>query len=488
MLFIESKFSNQAIDRARRLQLLEKLQEKGLIPLIRSTRLNCYELALLGPDRAAEMERALANWTESEDGDIYTRGDIFCFEDFVLYLIFNDEQDNLEGTRAGIVYEAGTTEPLKKLEAFCRNVRDAYETLRSASANAPSEDDAMAETDDGAIEWRSQEKGRGKDENQSWRIRFSSAGNGDSSLSVQEEVSSDQMRAAVVLEDAAARRFLRRVSEAHMDNRAAEFLAEEASEASDEALIGRLADAKLLRREVLVSCRKKGRPLFRLPSPDTLAMVTASNALCSECGVSIADEKIEDLIVPTESAAAMLEDVLWLTNRMRIVLRNLGIPENQMATENVHGESESRMIVTLNDELFLFVLREGDFTASNLRRVFDQQMETNASHLVIVAAGKIDEEARVRLREHAHRRTRSGNDLELILAEGVEAATAELQQSFERVAQKSLTRELAALDTSLGLSAGYLIATRFRLMQRAGALTDLAESAIGAIAGSLREI
>ena len=49
-------------------------------------------------------------------------------------------------------------------------------------------------------------------------------------------------------------------------------------------------------------------------------------------------------------------------------------------------------------------------------------------------------------------------------------------------------RELYELDASAGFSVGYALAARFRLMQREGALQDLAASAAGAVAGSLREI
>jgi hypothetical protein len=66
-------------------------------------------------------------------------------------------------------------------------------------------------------------------------------------------------------------------------------------------------------------------------------------------------------------------------------------------------------------------------------------------------------------------------------------ASDELRLAFERVSQKVLAGELSHLDASLGLSVGFIIATRFRLMRHAGALKDLAESAVGALAGSLRE-
>jgi hypothetical protein len=138
------------------------------------------------------------------------------------------------------------------------------------------------------------------------------------------------------------------------------------------------------------------------------------------------------------------------------------------------------------NEPFLLVMRDGDVSVAQARHALARQVETEAAHLVVVASGRIQDEARERLREHARRRLRGGSDVEVILIEGVDA-TAELRLAFERVSQKALAGELSALDASLGLSVGFIIATRFRLMQHAGALQDLAESAVGALAGSLRE-
>jgi hypothetical protein len=70
----------------------------------------------------------------------------------------------------------------------------------------------------------------------------------------------------------------------------------------------------------------------------------------------------------------------------------------------------------------------------------------------------------------------------------MDAAPGELQHAFERATQRALAAELCELDASLGFSAGYMVATRFRLMQREDALKDLTEEGVGALAGSLREI
>src|SRR5207248_2491212 len=246
-------------------------------------------------------------------------------------------------------------------------------------------------------------------------------------------------RAVEILEDAGARALLQSLSEARADGRVAEMLAV-GGEPDEQALVARLAAAGLVRREVQVSCRKSGRSLFRLPSPDALAIVTASNAVCSECGAAVADERAEELVTPTQLASTMLKDGAWLLSSLRSMLGALGIPERETASRPANEEGEA---------------------------------QAHASRLVVVATGKIQDEARARLREHARRRSRAGSETEVVFIEGLDSASTELRRAVERVSQEALARELYELDSSAGFNVGYALAARFRLAQRKGALRDL---------------
>jgi hypothetical protein len=147
------------------------------------------------------------------------------------------------------------------------------------------------------------------------------------------------------------------------------------------------------------------------------------------------------------------------------------------------------MLARISGEPFLFVLRDGDFTGAHARRAVEAESEAQATRMVVVAAGKVHDEARTRLREHARRRSRSGSETEVVFVEGLDGAAEELRPLVERVAQDALTRELYELEADAGFDVGYALAARFRLAQqrRDGALQDLAASAAGALAGSLRE-
>jgi hypothetical protein len=162
-----------------------------------------------------------------------------------------------------------------------------------------------------------------------------------------------------------------------------------------------------------------------------------------------------------------LENGAWLVNRLRIILRELGVPDSEVALEPPTGEGEARLMVNLCGEPFLLVLRDGDLTPAFARRAVDTKINTAARHLVVVVTGTVHNEGRLSLMNFARRLTRNGSDFELIIGEGIGAAASELQRAFERVSQKVLAEQLCELDDSLGSSAALLLTIRFQLLRQA---------------------
>ena len=60
MLFIETRRAAYATDDATRLTILERLQEKGLVPVVRSARLHAFETALAGPELTTIVSKVQA--------------------------------------------------------------------------------------------------------------------------------------------------------------------------------------------------------------------------------------------------------------------------------------------------------------------------------------------------------------------------------------------------------------------------------------------
>lgn len=469
MLLLASKILEHELNPEGRLRLLEKLQESGFTPLIRSARLSCFEQALADAMQVEEMERLIADSTDSNAQPPYVRGDIFCFADHLFFLLFGGHEGETARMRAGVVYERRTAEPLRKLNFFCQTIS----LCMGDSAPSGDDDDVGA----GALAlWR-----------QDWPAvqdgfrRFVVKQDPDTLSAVAcRENSRERVRASLLLEDGETRAFLRRAKEAYAEGYPVISAGEAAGLA--ELAADKLSEAGLLRREVLVSCRKSGHTLFSLPSADALAVVTISQARCSECGTAIADEKVEEVLAPTQFSHVLLEDGAWLVNRLHCILRELGISESEIAVEPPAGDGEARIMARVCDESFLVVMRDGDLTPAFARRAINTKLETDARHLLIVATGKIHNEGRESLLSFASRVARGGSDFELIITDGPEAAAAELRRAFERVSHKALAEQLCVLDASLGLSVPRFIETRFRMLESNGA------TALPAPADSGREL
>lgn len=456
MLFLASRVLSHELNNEERLRLLEKLEEMEMLPLIRSTRLSCYEMALASLGQTGEMERLIAAHANLDSQTPYVRGDIFCFDDYVFFLVFDDPEYGAKGMRAGIVYERRTAEPLRKLDSFCH-------TVSLSLANGGHEikgSNGEAETTQ-LMTWS-----HNLSDVHKGFIRFIARQDADSLYTfARTEAALQRMRAAELLDDSYTRNFLHCLKEASGEGYSLGLSTALGTNTPAEFSVNKLVEVGLLEREVLVSCRQTEHTLFSLPSSDALAAITVSEAKCSECGAKIVDEKIEEAVVPTTLAAGLLNDGAWLVNRLYAILRQFGVPESEIAIEPPTGEGEARMMVNVCDEPFLLVLRDGDLTPAFARRAVDIKIGTEARHLVIIVTGAIHNEGRRHLLNFAKRLTRRGTDFELIIGDGVGHAASELQRAFKRVSQKVLVEQLCELDDSLGISVAQLLTTRFQILR-----------------------
>ncbi|MDQ3906900.1 MAG: hypothetical protein M3268_01010, partial [Acidobacteriota bacterium] len=468
---------------------LDALAAKGPTPLIRSARRRLFQM--LAPQRgpkAEELERECAAGQESAGGAPYTPGELFCAGDCVFFVSFGARA--AVGLSAGIIYSIETAEPLARLERFCRDVR---ETLLSINADAAKEDRASdradasdhgrASTDDTApvdktahVEIVTDDATGGSSVESSalpaWEPRGVSSSQGLARFIAIQPTdfavvarckggARGYVRATELMESREVRAFLRRVQEMRREGYSARRLFAEADALG--VPLERLAEAGLLEREVRVSCRKSGHALFDLPTADSLAAITISKAKCSLCAAPVVDEVVEETINPTWLAVALLEDGWWLANRVHQIVRALGVPESEIASGPASTHGESYLAAEVCGTSFLFVTRDGDLTPAFARRVSETVAQTEAAHLVAVVTGAVEDEGRLRLYEFAWRRARDGHDLDITLAEGLDAAHAEIERAFERAIRRELSRRLYALDSPLGFGASDFVLDWFRL-------------------------
>ncbi len=466
MLFIRSNNLPVFLDECGRLRLLDALAARELTPLIRSARRRRFELltaSYAGADFAKpdeELERECAAARGGAGGGAFTPGELFTAGDCVLFLVFGEGA--AEGVCAGIAYNIATTEPLAKLERFCRRVRESLTEIEETGGATRDE-----ETDAARWETRPGPAPRGL-------ARFIAIQPTDFAVAARVRGGARAlMRASELMEDQGVRTFLRRVQEMRREGYSPRRLFAEAGalrgNSGGGVSVERMFDAGLLEREVRVSCRKSGHALFDLPSPDSLAAITISKAKCSLCAAPVADEVVEETISPTWLAVSLLEDGGWLSNRVYKIVRSLGVPDSEIASGPASPHGESYMAADVCGNSFLFVTRDGDLTPTFSRRVAETIAETETTHLVVVITGAVEDEGRLRLYEFAWRRARGGQDLNITLVEGLDRARAEIERAFERALRHELSRRLSTLDAALGFGASNFVLDWFKLACAAAA-------------------
>jgi hypothetical protein len=517
MLFIQSNSLSLSLIEGERLRLLDALASRGHTPLVRAARRRCFELLVSGVGDSASVESAsaklehhyIAQRESQPRGVAYTPGELFCASDCVFFIEFGARTQ--DGLNAGIVYSVETAEPLLKLDRFCRDVREsliriekddveksvveksvgikkgeegaandertaADATLNTAmnaaaSATTGTTSDATPDTMAGATEatydlpcWKS----RGGSSSQGL-ARFIAIQPTDFAVVAKcKGGARGFLRATELMEQRSVRLFLRRVQEMRREGYSARRLFAEAN-ALGVVSVEQMLGAGLLEREVRVSCRKSGHALFDLPTPDSLAAITISKAKCSLCAAPVADEVVEETINPTWLAVALLEDGSWLNNRVYKIIRALGVPDSEIASGPASPHGESYLAAEVCGNSFLFVTRDGDLTPGFSRRISETVAQTEATHLVVVVTGSVEDEGRLRLYEFAWRRARDGQDLDTALVEGLSNARAEIERAFERAVHRELSRRLFTLDAALGFNASNFVLDWFKLMKTAGA-------------------
>jgi hypothetical protein len=478
MLFIQSNNLAFFLAEGARLRLLDALKKRGLTPLIRTARRRRFELLVPEVGDAALVEAAVAefereclsqreasNQTETGGAMPYTTGEIFCAGDAVLYLTFGASAER--GVTTGIVYSVDTAEPLTKLDRFCRDVREALIKTGGETGERREGGEASEEELSELPCWKTRTT-----RSPQGLARFIAIQPTDFAVAAKLKGGAREFtRASELLEEGTVRQFLRRVQVMRREGYSPRRLFAEATTLRGGVSVERMLEAGLLEREIRVSCRKSGHALFDLPTPDSLAAITISKAKCSLCAAPVADEVVEETINPTWLAVSLLEDGGWLNNRVYKIIRALGVPESEIATGPASTHGESYLAADVCGNSYLFVTRDGDLTPAFSRRIVETVAETEATHLVVVLTGKIEDEGRLRLYEFAWRRARDGQDLDTTLIEDLDGARAQIERSFERAVHRQLSQHLFALDAALGFSASNFVLDWFKLKHASAART-----------------
>ncbi|HYN16034.1 MAG TPA: hypothetical protein VES66_09650 [Terriglobales bacterium] len=122
-----------------------------------------------------------------------------------------------------------------------------------------------------------------------------------------------------------------------------------------------LENAGLVSTNYVVICKRTSNQVARLLSKDKVAEIAKLGVSCS-CGNQIANERIEDLIVPAAILEKMLTQSYWMSARLVTELESLGVDPDKILLNLQDSPEEIDAFVDVEDTLLMFELKDAEFS------------------------------------------------------------------------------------------------------------------------------
>src|SRR5205814_4848970 len=106
----------------------------------------------------------------------------------------------------------------------------------------------------------------------------------------------------------------------------------EAQGAAVAARLGEIRNLGLIKSEYVIVCSRTGNAVLRTDDPNKLSKMAPDWMKCA-CGRSLSEERVDQVIMPTERAAELNDRGRWMTTLVSGVLPRIGISRDSVIVE-----------------------------------------------------------------------------------------------------------------------------------------------------------
>lgn len=255
------------------------------------------------------------------------------------------------------------------------------------------------------------------------------------------------------------------------------------------AAMDELREVGLVESEYLLECKQDRRPLLRAKGRRQLELPELAQLICPVCRGSYASETITAVYSVTEAARGVCAHSQWLRIWLTDQLTQLGVPLGSLLWREREGGEESDLVAEFFGRLWLFRIKDGDFTADDAYALNYRRARGGCDRVVLVTAGAVSEAARRVLREAEGGRPgefagEAGRGVaEVRRIEGLETARERLTALLGEAAAAYARQRLLPVEEITGFDCGELL----RLWsQRHGAAAEPAGAGTAAAPVALR--
>jgi hypothetical protein len=248
-------------------------------------------------------------------------------------------------------------------------------------------------------------------------------------------------------------------------------------DAQGTAVAGRLGELRtlgLIQSEYVIVCSRTGNAVLRTDDPNKLAKMAPDWMKCA-CGRSLSEERVDQVIMPTERAAQLSDRSRWMVSLATAILPKVGINRDQVIIETTPTGTD--LVLDLSGDLVLVVLKDHEFSLADAYSFNGKVSRIKASEGVIVANEGLSGDARKLLQEElGPQRARSTTDpFRISYVEGIQNLEHELGRVVERRRRQYFLRAIGDLATIQGLNIGQLALAKVEAGGKAAKDAGIAE-------------
>jgi hypothetical protein len=240
-------------------------------------------------------------------------------------------------------------------------------------------------------------------------------------------------------------------------------------EAQGTAVAGRLGELRslgLIQSEYVIVCSRTGNAVLRTDDPNKLQKMAPDWMKCA-CGRPLNEERVDQVIMPTDRATALNDKGRWMTTLATAILPKLGISREQVIIDSSPAGTD--IVLDLSGDLVLVVLKDREFNLADAYSFNGKVSRIKAAEGVIVSNEGLSGDAKKLVQEElGPQRARITDPFRISFVEGVQGLEHELGRVVERRRRQYFLRALGDLATIQGLNIGQLALAKVEAGGRAG--------------------
>ncbi len=200
-----------------------------------------------------------------------------------------------------------------------------------------------------------------------------------------------------------------------------------------------LLDSGLLRKEYIVSCRQDSHTICSVTDRLDVETGVSSRLRCSVCERPFGEELLQEILVLTTEAEALLAKSRWMTIWVTDLLIASGVGRGQISWNAAAGEDEIDIMLDLWGLRIFFELKDREFGSGDAVKFLFRVQRYGGDFGTIISTDRVSDEVKKLVKEERPR----GGRVTIDMIEGTTDIEPQMDELTDRLSRRAARRLVA---------------------------------------------